>query len=69
MYLTPGPIDKDYAEGELVNWHLEVLNNSGHNALISFYTFTVSDTAIFPAIQDELASQFTCREYGNAPAG
>lgn len=34
MYLTPGPIDRDYSEGELTNWHLETLNNSNFTARV-----------------------------------
>lgn len=45
MLLTPGPINKDYTDGELTNWHLEVLNNSSAavNVLFSLYALYPMD--------------------------
>lgn len=34
MLLTSGPVNKDYVLGELYDWHLEALNNSGVNTQI-----------------------------------
>ena len=30
--LTSGPVNKDFSDGELVNWHIEVFNNSNETA-------------------------------------
>lgn len=39
MLLTPGPVNRDFVLGELTNWHLEVLNNSNNNTVITFTVF------------------------------
>lgn len=41
MILTPGPINKDYTDGELTNWHLEVLNNSEDDISIYFSIYAL----------------------------
>ncbi|MDF2943617.1 MAG: hypothetical protein K0S01_2475 [Herbinix sp.] len=42
MLLTPGPINKDYTDGELTNWHLEALNNSENTVNIYFSLYALS---------------------------
>lgn len=41
MLLTPGPVDRDFTDGELINWHLEVLNNSECTAVILLSVFAL----------------------------
>ncbi len=42
MLLTPGPVNKDFIDGELTNWHLEVLNNSMSTVNILFSLYALS---------------------------
>ena len=44
MLLTSGPINKDYAEGELTNWHLEALNNSTNTVNVYFSLYALATT-------------------------
>ena len=43
LYFTSGPVDKDFADGILNDWHLEVYNNTNDKVMIRLRIFNVTD--------------------------
>lgn len=63
MILSPGPINKDFIDGELTNWHLEVLNNSDSEVSVYFSLFELSPMQLQPIPLGTTATSLTPGQY------
>ena len=63
MILSPGPVNKDFIDGELTNWHLGILNNSESDVSVYFSIFALNPMQLQPVPLGTATTSLTPGQY------